>query len=178
MTVELRSIDIKNFISYMNKPDYDSYKDIKKDGILLIQSILLSGTLNSSELRLALFDREHLSLHLYTYLTEALKEGTYFKTSTFNNIIYILWVLVDFVFSNKNLDEVLHGRQLLSSTNNDETLSLLIGEDTLKMIIETFIKFHYLEITDKDQIDSMDDAKLTLQLMFSQLFVVKIFIYF
>ena len=41
MTVELRSIDIKNFISYMNKPDYDSYKDIKKDGILLIQSIFI-----------------------------------------------------------------------------------------------------------------------------------------
>ena len=48
MAVDLTSIDITNFISHMNKPpDNDSYKDIKTNGILLIQSILLSGKLVS-----------------------------------------------------------------------------------------------------------------------------------
>ena len=189
MTVDLRSIDIKNFISYMNKPEYDSYNDIKNNGILLIQSILLSGTLDSSELRLALFDREDLSLHLQTYLTKALREDTYFKTSTFNNIIYILWLLVDFVFSDKSLEDVLQGRKLLISTINsdddddEETRSLLIDEEMLKKMVITFIQVHYFGLTEEESIDGdhLPYAKVILQLMFSTMptsTIISLFIHF
>lgn len=157
----LSEIDVNKFVSLMNSSTIDTVEDITVDtanGIKLLDSIILASKLDPTELRLALFmnvDKHILST--YIQLSESYKQN-----SSFHNIIYIFWVLVNYVFHSGSEPIIPKFTSSISTNDTSNPYNMLPNRDTITKIITDFMTYQMKKIRIKLGRDINDEERIEL----------------
>lgn len=136
----LSEIDVNKFVSLMNLSTIDTVEDITvnaANGIKLLDSIILASKLDPNELRLALFTNVDKQL-LSTYIKSS---ESYKQNSSFHNIIYLFWVLVNYVFKENERWTFPNFISSISTEVPGNPYNMLPNKDTIIRIIKEFMTY-------------------------------------